>query len=835
MHLFLKIFFSKSIKNWLLIVSFFCLAFACNPTKKLLPNQYLVDKVEVLNTKETNLPKESFEAFIRQKPNRKLFRLFHFYVWWYNLWDQEKINTIKQKRNNRYDTINAHRIIKTDLKNIEREKKGKKLKTPKLKDKDDPILRESVRDIGEPAVVLDSAITEQTRMQLNRYLFSKGFFNNFVTDTIVFEKDKKRAIVEYKIHPKFPYKINNITYKMDDEKLGTLILDDTIKTLLKRGMIYDIEKFQAERQRITDFALNNGYYYFENAYISFNIDSNATKHTIDVQLHLKKFSKAYSTTNDSLVFAYHTKYKVQNIYIITEPVVGNLREAFFKDTIRVKNKSMVYLLNKPLPYRQVLIANYVDIHSGQPFRKDTAEITYRQLLGLGIFKNVSIQFFKNTNFSNRLDCYVICNPLVKQSITAETEGTNTSGNLGIDGSLLYQNKNLFKGGEFMELKLQGSIAAQKQFNTQQENTNISEFKKTFNTVQFGPEFSFSVPRAFFPFSLLPFTKEMSPRTFIKSSLNYQSSQLFSRVITNISYGFNFKTSKNRLRHEITPFEAYLVRANLFGDYKQQLIKTNDAFLLNSFQDHITTLSRYGFTYTSKENSNTSRKAVSFFKLNLQSSGSILRKYFEASGAKPDSLNRYLIFNIPFAQFLRVDIDYRIYIPIRKRSRVVYRIAGGIGKPLTNLNVLPYEQSFFTGGPNSNRAWRARTLGPGGYDPTNSTTRFDKIGDILLEGNIEYRFHILKSFNGALFVDAGNIWRLNKDVVKPNGEFIPTTFYKQIAIGGGIGIRWDLDFFVLRLDVATPLRDPKYAENNRWTYDKKPWTTVVANFGIGYPF
>ena len=835
MHLFLKIFFNKSVKNWLLVVGFFCVVFACNPTKKLLPNQYLVDKVEVLNTKETNLPKESFEAFIRQKPNRKLFRVAHFYVWWYNLWDQEKIYKIKQKRNIKYDTINAHRIIKTDLKNIERSKKGKKLKSPKLKDKDDPILRESIRDIGEPAVILDSTATEQTRIQLSKFLFSKGFFNNYVTDTIALEKDTKRAVVKYKIHPKFPYKISNITYKMDDEKLGALILNDTVNTLLKRGMIYDIEKFQAERQRITDFSLNNGYYYFENAYISFNIDSNATSHTLDVQLHLKKFSKAYSTTNDSLVFAYHTKYKIQNVFIITEPVVGNIREAFFRDTLRVNNKSMIYLLNKPLPYRKVLIASYIDIHKDQPFRKDTSEITYRQLLGLGIFKNVSIQFFKNANFSNRLDCYILCNPLVKQSISAETVGTNTQGNLGIDGSLIYQNKNFFRGGELIELRLQGSIAAQKQFKTQTTNSNINEIQNTFNTVQFGPELTFSVPRAFFPFSLLPFTKEMSPRTFIKLSLNYQARPEFNRVITNISYGFNFKSKRGRLRHDVIPFEAYLVRAKLTSTFQNNLSDLKDAFLANSFQDHITTLSRYGLTYTSKENSNTSRKPVSFFKLNLQSSGTILRKYFEASGAKPDSLNRYLIFKIPFAQFLKADIDYRIYIPIRKRSRVVYRIAAGIGKPLTNLNVLPYEQSFFTGGPNSNRAWRARTLGPGGYDPTNSTTRFDKIGDILLEGNIEYRFHIIKSFNGALFVDGGNIWRLNKDVAKPNGEFNPNTFYKQIALGGGMGIRWDLDFFVLRLDVATPLRDPKYAENNRWTFDKKPWATIVANFGIGYPF
>jgi outer membrane protein assembly factor BamA len=201
----------------------------------------------------------------------------------------------------------------------------------------------------------------------------------------------------------------------------------------------------------------------------------------------------------------------------------------------------------------------------------------------------------------------------------------------------------------------------------------------------------------------------------------------------------------------------------------------------------------------------------------------------------DSLGRYLLFGIPFAQFLKTDIDFRLYIPVRARSRIVYRVAGGIGRPLANLDVLPYEQSFFSGGPNGVRAWRARTLGPGAYNPGSNTTRFDKIGDVMLEGNFEYRFHILKAFNGALFVDAGNIWRLQPDKSKPGGEFKVGSFLDEIAIGGGFGIRWDLSFVVLRLDLATPLKDPKYAAGDRWTFDKKPWNTVVANFGIGYPF
>jgi outer membrane protein assembly factor BamA len=823
-------------RRTLLLIATLQIFSGCNPTKKLLPGQYLVDKVEVLNTKETGIAKENYEAFFRQKPNRKLFRKFHFFVWWYNLFDDDKIKRKKVIRNANYDRKNARKVRKIEKKNERRIRKGKKPKIPKLKDKESPTFLESVRDIGEPAVILDSLQTEQTRLQLTRYLFSKGYFNSFVTDTILLSKRKKKAEVQYVLHPGKPYFVSRIIYDVENTGLGSLILKDSLNRVIHNGMQFDAEKFSEERQRVTDMALNNGYFYFENAYLNFDIDTAFGNNTVTATMHLKKYAKQYSSNSDSLIYQDHPRFTIENVYVITEPVIGNVRDASFTDTLVSKNKDLLFLLNKPLPYRQFLITDNIDIYKGQLFRKDTAQQTYKQLLGLGIFRNVIIQFLVNPGYPDRLDCYIMCNPLIRQSLTAETEGTNTSGNKGIDGSLIYQNRNSFRAGELIEIKLQGAITAQSQFNTQEtSNSNIDKIPSIFNTVQFGPEVAFSVPRAFFPFSLLPFKKHMSPRTYIKSSINYQSRPEFSRVITSIDYGFNFRSHNNTLKHDLVPFEIYFVRANLTTAFQNTLAALNDAFLVNSFQDHVTTLSKYTLTYVSKENSNTSNRPVHYVRWSASTSGNLLRQLFDITGREKDSLGRYTLLGIPFAHFVRTDVDYRIYIPVRKKSRVVYRIAGGIGKPLINLNVLPYEQSFFSGGPNSVRAWRARTLGPGEYDPRNSNTRFDKIGDILLEGNFEYRFHIIQSFNGALFVDAGNIWRLYPDENKPGAEFLLHKFADQIAIGGGLGIRWDLNFFVLRLDLAAPLKDPKYAPGDRWTFDKKPVRQMVANFGIGYPF
>lgn len=810
--------------------------FSCNPTRRLQPNQYLVDRVEVENVKTTGIEKENFEAFYRQKPNRKLFRQFHFFVWWYNLFDPAKIAEKKLARNIRYDEINAERARKTDEKNKKRVARGKRPKQPKYKDKESPMLVESVRDIGEPAVVFDSSLTSQTKFQLSRYLYSKGFFNNRVTDTIQFQRDKQRAVVRYYLHPAKGFSISALKYDISDPRLDSLVKAHLGNSLLKPGMQFDEEKLQAERQRITDLAVNNGYFYFENAYTDYYADTSQTYHTVALRLRINGFNNR--NPDDTLTRRPHPRFRLKNVYIITEPSVGNVKNLYFKDTIISSRKKLKFLLNEPLAYRRKIIAMNTDLYPGQFYRKDTATQTYKQLLGLGLFKNVTIQFFPNEDQAGMLDCYVVCNPLDRQALTAETEGTNTSGNLGIDGNILYQNRNSFKGGELIEVKLQAAVVAQKQLNATGDDayaSDVNTIPKTFNTIQVGPELKFSVPRAFFPFSLLPFRKDQEPRTFVKTSLSYQTRPQFNRIINNVEYGFNFKSNSKQLRHEFVPFEIYMVRARLQSDFREQLISYNDAFLLNSFQDHVTTLTRYGLTFTSKENTVTGKKTAFYARLNLQSSGNLLRQVYKLAGQPTDSLGRYQMFGIPFAQFLKTDIDLRMYVPVRNKSRIVYRLAAGIGKPLANLNVLPYEQSFFSGGPNSVRAWRARTLGPGGYDPSQSSTRFDKIGDILLEGNIEYRFHVIRSFYGALFADAGNIWRLRPDENKPGGEFNVNTFADQIAIGGGVGIRWDFTFFVLRLDLAMPLKDPKFPAGARWVLDKKPYEYTVANFGIGYPF
>ena len=825
----------------LLTILFFA---SCKINKHLKENEFLLSK-NVIKDNVTAIDNAELDGFIRQKPNRKILKLFRFNLWLYNQVDQQKMLKKKEKRDLRFDRINEKRIAKNNRKNDKRVAKGKPTKLPNLKNKEKATFRESIMEAGEPPVILDTFLTKITKNQLQKFVFSKGYFDSKVRDSVVIDVKNKRAKTFYMISQSKPYTIQNIDYKIEDPLIEYFIFNDTISSLIKHNAIYDEDVFQKERDRITESQLNNGYFYFAPEYVYYLADTNLVGQKVNLTIGIKMYSRSYTETNDSLVYTNHPRFYIQNVYVIPETVIdfrGKSDDAYFKDTTEYNGLKILH--NSALKFRKKDLTRDISISPGQLYQQSLSEETYKGLSSLRVFKSVYIQYIKNPYYSDKLDCYIVCQPLVKQSISMEAEGTKTSDNYGVAGSFVFQNKNAFKGAELVELKLKGSLTSQRAFNSTDEQVQtidqVSDIQRLFNTFQFGPELNIFFPKPLFPFTLFYYKKDhvekryfSQPKTVLNLSLNYQASQNFNRTITNISYGFKFTNNKGLFAYDVIPLEAYVVRAQLSNTYKTELENLNDFFLLNSFLNHITTLSRVSATYNNQSLKH--KRNLMYLKMNLSSSGNLLRGVFNASSQQTDTLGRYVILNIPFSQFVKLDVDYRFYFQIRKLGKLVYRLAGGFGKPLSNLAVLPYEQSFFGGGPNGIRAWRARTLGPGSYNSSQSTARFDKIGNIQMETNIEYRFHIFKSFYGAWFMDAGNIWLSYEDPLKPNGKFKPDQFYKEIAVGSGFGLRYDFSFFILRLDAAVRLRDPEYAENDRWMFDKQPLKSPVLSFGIGYPF
>jgi outer membrane protein assembly factor BamA len=819
-------------------LAFCSLLFACSATKKLKEGEVLLDENIIANNK-TEITNDEIMPYIRQQPNRYLItfkalniELFPYHLWLYNSINQEKMLRKKQERDKKYDEINARRVTKNEMENQKRAAKGKKTKPVKLKDKTELTWRENWVQSGEPPSILDSAGIKTNCLQIKRFLHSKGYFGAHVTDSIHIRKNHKKAEVFYKINAGRPTQVRYIEYSVEDDRLQYYIYQDTVNCLIKRGMRYDTDMLTKERDRIARQQRDNGYYKFGPEFIFLLVDTNIGGNLVDVEINIKKYTYRPENNSDTLLVTDHQRYSIDNIYVITDYDIFN-RNKSYADTVKYHDATFLY--NKRLAYRKKDIVSKILFYHGQLFNYDVVEETFTRLSALKSFKSISITFKESDQKKNYLDCYILMSPMYKQNFSLETEGTNTSGNLGMAANIVYQNRNTFRGSELLEIKLKGGLIAQKNFDTQTKETPLGvPFLQSFNTVQFGPEINLNFPKPLFPFTFIPFSRNAQPKTIISSSLNFQQNNKYVRTLSNISYGLQFN-EKDFIKHYIVPVEVNLIKADLSAAFLSDLSKTSNLFLKNSFANHITTVSRYTYIFNNQklQDKNPYRTFI-YFKMNLESSGNILRAIYNLTGEKKDSLGRYHLLGVPFAQFLRSDLDFRAYRSVKKLGRFVFRAYGGMGYALTNLSTLPYEKSFFAGGPNSIRAWKARTVGPGAYNQQNDIN-FDKLGDIQLETNFEYRFNIYKFINGAWFVDAGNVWLRQKNAEKPNGEFDVKRFYKEFATGTGLGLRADFSFFIIRIDGAFQTYDPSQPEGQRWLFTRGMFRKFTANFGIGYPF
>ena len=805
---------------------------ACNPARKLGNGEYLLQRNHVIN-KDTHVENSDIESYIKQKPNKKILLVLRFHLWLYNLANEERV----RKKRILHDQ-------KLERKNLRRIAKGK---TPKKSDRQ--LFGEWLLNIGEPPVIYDSTMAERSSKQIKYFMNNKGYFVSTVTDSVYYKR-RKRASVFYTIKASAPYTINSIDYHIPENQLSYYVLSDSSNCLIKHGQNYDVDVLQQERERITGELNNNGYYFFSKEYIYYEIDTTLGNRKVDVTLGIKNFAKKYSETSDSIVETPHRRYYINNIYIEPDVMARKSSDTLVKmDTLRADD--YYFLHAGRMRYKTRVILSAVFIRKGELYQLKNVEDTYKRLSDLKAFKTIAITF-KQAAQGDYLDCFIQMNPVLKQSYTFETEGTNTSGSLGFSSSIVFQNRNLLRGAELFELRLKGGIEAQQVFGDQGQ-TSINQVSRQFNTVELGPELNITIPRFLVPFRLKP-SNRSNPKTTFTSSLIYQRRPDYTRYITNLSFGYTWKESTKK-RHTISPLVINFVKVALspaFSNYLTQNI--HDLYTLNSFSNHLSTSTVYTFTY----NDGIIKKQANFAYLRLsgESSGNILRGIYNlVNQIQPNTFvmndqGQYKLLDVVYSQYLRVDGDYRYYFNSNEINKVVLRFAAGIGVPLKNFSSLPFERSFFSGGSNGIRAWQSRTLGPGSYEDDGSFS-FDQFGDGQLEANVEYRFKMFRMLNGAIFVDAGNVWLRNANPSKPGAEFEFNRFYKEIAIGSGVGLRADFNFFVLRFDVGLKLRDPQFAENERWSithltdpqwkatykeaHNNHKYSFFVFNIGINYPF
>jgi hypothetical protein len=682
-------------------------------------------------------------------------------------------------------------------------------------------------------------LSNKSVKQIKLYMNSKGYFNSVVRKEI--EYKKKKAEIKYIINALQPYTIRSLKYSIEDNLIRTIVYSDTANSLIVSGNNYDTDILQDERERITTNLKNDGYYNFVKEFISYDIDSALGNHQLDITLLLKDPVLRFKEYPDSVVMLHHKRYKINNINIYTDynslqldtfaykkysynaaqrkktfsPTVYNF---VYRDTFRIKPK---------------VITQSIFFKHDDYYKLKDADQTYSRLVDMKLFKFVNVQFEESgqdsTDGMNYLDCNIQLTRSPVQSFSIETEATNSAGNLGVAGNVIYQDKNTFRGAEIFKFKIHGAMEIQHVPGENQNETGIQQILP-FNTIETGAETGIVFPKFLVPVKQERFPKNFKPKTSINVGINYQKRPSYTRYIANISFGYEWKESQTK-KHILYPAEVSSVKIlNPSNEFLNMLNAMNDPKIKNSYKDHLNMALKYSFVFSNqlvKKNG-----MFSYFRGNLETSGNTMRAIDNIFHNDQDADGDYTKFNIKYAEYVRADIDYRHYFVFDEFNTVAVRSVLGAGYAYWNSRVLPYEKSFFVGGANSIRAWRIYSLGPGSCNDT-SLTDYNRTGDIDLEGNIEYRFPVYSFLKGALFLDAGNVWLNKKNTKLPNAEFKLDRFYKEIAVGAGIGARFDFSFFIMRLDAAIKLKDPFLPEGDRWV----PLSSVKINYnlGIGYPF
>ena len=771
---------------------------ACSRYSSLLhDHEYLLDK-NVIKSDNKHVGYEDLKPFLKQKPNRKMFGLFRFYVGVYSMADKWKKN----------------RKFKLWLKNT----------------------------VGEAPVILDTMLVKNSARQFKLFLNGKGYFNSEVKYDIKYIK--KKAKVYYSIHTSEPFIISSFNYNILDSNVRKFVLDDSQNSLIHVGNNFDMDILEKERNRLVEMLKNNGYYAFSKEYIGFQADSLAHKNKISLIMKINSPVVALKDFPDSLINVNHQRFIIRNIYInpdYTSTQSVNTKYDTLSVFVKKRNSSNIsgtyFFLYKNINHLEIkpkIIARSVFIENSAYYNLVDVQQSYNALSDLRNFRFINFEFDmpkKNDSLMRLpapIDCRIQMTRIAKQSISLETEGTNSGGNLGIAGNLIYQNKNIFRGAEIFNLTLKGAMEVQS-IETQTKD-NVSK-ALPFNTVEAGIMCGFKIPKFLVPIKQERFSKYFRPKTTIATGFDYELRPDYTRYIANITFGYDWKESKY-IRHILNPVDLSYVKISKDSVFNATIQLLNDMRIKNAYTDHMTPAASYSFIFNNQEINKL--KDFMFFRLNAELAGNMLQLLNNTFQSKKFDDGSYHLFNVRYAQYFRFDADIRFYKIFNEKNKLVLRLKGGAGFPFTNLDALPFEKSFYAGGANSIRAWRLRQIGPGSFkDTTNSIV--EKTGDIDLEGNLEYRFPIYKAFQGAAFLDAGNVWLRKKNPDFPGGEFNVNRFLSEIAVGFGLGLRMDFKFFIIRLDAAVPVRDPSMDKTHRWVLNNTGLDKLNFNIGIGYPF
>lgn len=673
--------------------------------------------------------------------------------------------------------------------------------------------------IGEKPVLLGDVDREFNKNIIENYSENKGYFNAKASyDTV--SKNKKAQVI-YTLRPGSRYLIDGVKFQKDSTLVNQEIQGLTKRTLLKNGRPFDLDVIKAERERIDNGLKERGFYYFHPDNIIVQADSTVSKdHKVELNVKLKDNTPDLATQ----------QFSINNVIVFPNYNIQDVKEGKYsipmdKDSLSKYAFDDIYVIDPQHKFKPKIFDRALYFKKGDLYNRSNHNLTLNRLISLGVFKFVKNEFIISDSLSHKFDAYYLLTPRQIQSLRLEALGrTNSANYAGSELNLNWTHRNFFRGAEQFKAAIFGAFDFQ--MGGAQDANNI---------FRAGANAQLSIPRIVAPFRFHS-SSEFVPRTNITLGYEFQNRTKY-YTLNNFTGSFGYLWKENaRKEHDLKVIDITLVSpANVTDEYK---VKSSKNPAMQRIVDKQLIFGpTYSYTYT---NTMLPKTNTIYYKGTLDLAGNITGL---VTGADVKKDKEKKIFGIPFSQYVKMENDFRFYHKFTEKSSLATRFIGGIAYPYGNSEFVPFSKQFFSGGSNSIRAFRARTLGPGSFDPRTLEpgTYFDQSGDIKLELNAEYRANLYKFLNAAVFVDAGNIWLLHDDKDRPGAKF-SKDFLNEIAVGAGVGLRLDFSILILRLDLAMPLRVPYYQKGDRWAFDKinfgdSSWRkdNLVLNIAIGYPF
>ena len=677
--------------------------------------------------------------------------------------------------------------------------------------------------IGEAPVIFNEEYAEQTRVNIEQMLRNEGFLHATVDMELRSTKEERMDVYLF-LNERERFIVDNISLETDDKMLEKIIKSNSDASLLHEGMLFSVDKLDAERKRITSFLRDNGYYRFQKEYITFDADTAHYSQNINLTMKIAPFRVSPNETPGN-----HRRYMINSISFVSDAGLRLSNDVLAScDTLQYNGYNIYHKGNVCLRPRVLTDNTY--IKKGEIYSQSNVDRTFNSFSQLSALRYTSLRMVESAD-SSLLDCYVMLERNKRCSVSFEVEGTNTAGDLGAAASITFSDKNLFKGSEMLSLRLFGAYEA---------ISGLSGYTRD-SYYEYGAELSLRLYGGIFSSMIPSQNKLQKSSTLLSLKFDSQERPEFDRQILSGSWSYIWSKSPQS-SHKLDILDLNYIYVPWISDtFKKEYldsISNRNSILKYNYENLLITKLGYTYSYNSSyKKGNKKAKMVYAFKTNVESSGNLLRGLHGLFEGSKNSAGQYTFFDIAYAQYIKGDVDFTTNITIDDRNSIVFHMGLGVAFPYGNSNILPFEKRYFTGGANSLRGWKVRSLGPGRYKSKDSNIDFiNQSGDMKLDFNIEFRSRLFWKVHSALFIDAGNIWTLRYYDEQQGGQFDIKRFYRDIAFSYGMGLRFEFDLFVFRLDAGMKAIDPAYNGKDKYPLLNPDFGRDFAlHFAIGYPF